>query len=184
MKRLIVGLSGSPRAEANTDAAVRQALRAAEEQGLDTLFLAIRDYDLEPCSGCRACMELGECRIKDRLDELMEPVRKAAALVIGSPVYWWSPPGVMKDFMDRTHGWFVGGGIFRDQAAAILSVAADSGFEAHERPIEVWLEHYGAQVVAKEHVYARDKGDFEAAPEEQEKCRSAGQAVAAATGLR
>jgi len=181
MKRLVVGLSGSPRAEANTDAAVKAALQAAgESEGLETLFLAVRDYELERCTGCRECMSLGECRLKDRLAELMQPIRQASGLVLGSPVYWWAPPGVMKDFMDRTHGWFVSGGIFLGQAAAILSVAADSGFEAHELPIEVWLKHYGAKVVAKEHIYARDRGDFEARPDEQEKCARAGRAVARA----
>jgi multimeric flavodoxin WrbA len=114
----------------------------------------------------------------DDLDRLMADLRPADALILASPVYWYSPTGVLKDFMDRTHGWYAVGGIFEGKVAGIVGVAADDGFEAHEAPIRAWLCHYGARIAATEQVYAREMGDLERAPAEMEKAVRLGRAIA------
>ncbi len=182
MAPLIVGLSGSPRAGGNTDDAVQAVLACLQdEHGLETEFVALSGIHLERCRGCRQCMTLNRCaNTEDDLGKVLAAIEPASGLVIGSPVYWWSPPGLFKDFMDRTHGWFLEGELFAGKPAVILSIAADSGFEAHEQPIEVWLAHYGAHLVTKERIYAREVGDFRQRPEQQAKAQRAAVAVAEA----
>lgn len=161
----ILGISGSPREGGNTDVAVREALRQSLTHGppVETELIRVADHSVLPCSGCRQCMELGRCIIDDDdFDGLWERVIRADALVIGAPVYWFAPPGPMKDFIDRTHGPFaVGGGtLLADKPVLVLSVAADSGFDPHEAVMTSWLGYYGATVVDRVRLYARETGDL------------------------
>jgi len=167
----ILGLSGSPRAGGNTDMLVRRAIQAiGANTGQDVNFIRAADFSLKHCVGCRQCMTLGRCALEgDDLDQIMAYLFAAEIMVIGSPVYWHSPPGVMKDLMDRSHGWYTSRAIFAGKRAAIISVATDSGFESHEQAIESWLACYGAKVVHKARIYACEKGDVLQRPAELRK---------------
>jgi multimeric flavodoxin WrbA len=177
----VLGVSGSPREGGNTDAAVMAGLAIAQAAGYRTEFQRLADYRIRHCKGCRGCMQIGRCAIRDdELDAAVSPWRQAGVIILGSPVYWLSPSGVLKDFMDRTHGWYRDGGLFRGRKAILLSVATEGGFEPHDAAITAWLTHYGAHAVGVAHVLARDRGDFEARPEEQEKVR---QVVSKGLGL-
>lgn len=176
MKQYILGLSGSPRADGNTDAAVREALLCLEAPGnVKKEFLRVSEFDIQPCAGCRGCMTLNRCAIQeDQFEALMDRVRQASVLVIGAPVYWLGPPGVMKNFIDRTHAYYAWGGaqLLRGQRVGLISVAADSGFEPHEACMESWLRHYGAHIIGRVRVLAREKDDLLQRPEEMEKVRA------------
>jgi len=180
----IVGISGSPRAGGNTDFAVERvlALVAASAQ---TEFIRLAEHHIRRCEGCRACMRQGHCVIQDDdFHAVMERLFAADALVVGSPVYWLSPPGVMKDFLDRTHGWYLGSQrIFAGKRAVLLSIAADSGFEPHEAAILSVLRHYGAEIVATERIIAREKDDLRNSPSEQEKVARAAERLREGLGF-
>jgi multimeric flavodoxin WrbA len=178
----VLGVSGSPREGGNTDSAVMEALAAARAGGHRVEFQRLTDYRLRHCEGCRACMTLGRCAITDdELGAALGPWRESDVVILGSPVYWLSPCGVLKDFIDRTHGWYKEGGLFRGRKALLLSVAADSGFEPHDEAITTWLRHYGAEVLGVVRLLAREKGDFNSRPDEREKVR---EAVAEALGRK
>jgi multimeric flavodoxin WrbA len=161
MSAAILGLSGSPRAGGNTDIAVRRAMEGvAERTARDANFVRVADFELRQCAGCRQCMTLGRCAIGgDDLDEIMSYLFAAQILVVGSPVYWNSPPGIMKDFMDRSHGWYTDHTILAGKRAAIISVATGGGFASHEDALESWLTCYGAQVAHKARIYACEKAE-------------------------
>lgn len=184
MSCYILGLSGSPRADGNTDAAVREALHCMPVSGnAKKEFLRVADFAIQPCAGCRGCMTLNRCAIEDdEFEVLMGRVRQASVLVIGAPVYWMGPPGVMKNFIDRTHAYYAWGGgqLLRGQRVGLISVAADSGFEPHETCMESWLRYYGATIVARARILAREKDDLRHRPEEMKKVR----ALAAELGRR
>jgi len=169
----VVGLSGSPRRDGNTDILVREALRLIEEgTGASADFVRVADLRLEACRGCRACMTLGHCAIQgDDFEALMARLRAADLLVLGAPVYWLGPPGVMKNLIDRTHGYYTDHTILRGKRAVLISVATDSGFEPHEAVMASWLRVYGAQIVGSIRVLSREKGEVLQRPEELGKVR-------------
>ena len=169
---VVLGISGSPRRDGNTDIAVKMVLDELRGTGLRTDFLRIADLRIERCRGCRACMQTGECAIEDDdLNLALERMNCASLIVLGIPVYWNSPPGVFKDFIDRTHGFYLNRSYFAGRKFAILSVAADSGFENNEEILESWLRAYSGEVVDKVRVLAREKGEILSRPNEVKKVR-------------
>jgi len=158
----VLGISGSPRRGGNTDLAVERTLEIIGERlpGAETEFIRIADHRIEHCRGCRHCMTHSECVIEgDDLDPLVDKMLGSDLILLGAPIYWWSPPGVLKDLIDRTHGFYPDEGRFRGKRVAVITVAAQSGFPSHER-VMGWLRHYGAEYVAWHRIRARERDDL------------------------
>ncbi len=113
-EKLILGISGSPRKNANTDIMLSEALRAAEEiEGIRTETIFLRDYEIHNCKGCFACCREGgrkndgayACAIfRDGMDEIYPRLKACDGLILATPVYFQSISAQMKQFMDRTEG--------------------------------------------------------------------------------
>lgn len=101
----ILALIGSPRRGGNTHLLVEQIVAGALSAGkheVRTVFLD--EYVNHPLRDCKLCRnESGDCSIPDRYKELMEKLLASDCLVIGSPLYWYGPSGIVKIFIDR---WF------------------------------------------------------------------------------
>lgn len=171
----LLGIAGSPRREGNTDLLLREALRLlAERTGATTEFVRVADRNLKPCLGCRECMKLGHCVIQDDdFEELWAQVLAADLIVLAAPVYWMGPPGVMKNFIDRTHGYYLNHNhvLLSGKRALLISVATDSGFESNEIVLDSWLLHYGAQILGTARVLSCEKGEVLQRPKEFAKVR-------------
>jgi multimeric flavodoxin WrbA len=87
----IVAVNGSPRATWNTGTLVREVARGASEQGASIEVFDL--YKLEPYTGCVSCFGCklpgheGRCVHKDGLTPVLEAIRAADGLVLGSPIY-------------------------------------------------------------------------------------------------
>ena len=113
-KKLLLGISSSPRKGANTDTLLDHALKAAEEfDYIKTEKLYLRDYSISPCNSCFACCDekAGEgaadkaCFVyRDGMDEIYHKLVECQGLILASPVYFGSVNAQMKMFMDRTEG--------------------------------------------------------------------------------
>jgi multimeric flavodoxin WrbA len=113
-KRLIVGISGSPRKGANTDILLAHALEAAEEfDYIRTEAFYLRDYKIAPCNSCVACCSEAAARgdadkaclsFSDGMDDLYPKLLECSGLILAAPVYFGSASAQMKTFMDRTEG--------------------------------------------------------------------------------
>ena len=82
-------------------------------------------------------------------------------LIVSVPVYWLSPPGVMKDFIDRT----ISVGThpvppFKDKKVALVTIAAENGFELLNELLSRWLRHYKAHIIGDIELYAWEKDDL------------------------
>ena len=102
MKILVI--NGSPRGEhGNTQVLVKEFLEGAKEAGAGTEIVYLKDKKIEHCVGCMDCMlkTPGVCRHQDDMPDLMLRLREADLLVYATPLYIFSVPGLMKDFMDR-----------------------------------------------------------------------------------
>jgi multimeric flavodoxin WrbA len=137
----------------------------------EATLIRISDHEIRHCLGCRECMKIMRCAIRDdEFEQVFEEWNAADVLILGAPVYWLGPPGAMKDFIDRSHGVYARRAKpFAGKKAAIISVAADSGFQTHERILTTWLRHYGAEIVGQIRLLAREKDDLIGNPSELRK---------------
>jgi multimeric flavodoxin WrbA len=97
----IVGIISSPRYRGNTATLVRQALKGAKDNGVETEEIFLADYNLEFCRGCFSCLAEGKCCIDDDLEYLRDKLVIADGIIIGSPTYGLEPNAIMKNFMER-----------------------------------------------------------------------------------
>ena len=87
----IVAINCSPRSAWNTATLVREAAKGAEKQGAEVELLDL--YKLEKFTGCVSCFgcklpqSLGQCICRDGLAPVLEAIRNADGLIIGSPNY-------------------------------------------------------------------------------------------------
>lgn len=87
----IVAINCSPRSAWNTGTLVREAAEGAQTQGAQVEYIDL--YRLEKFTGCVSCFgcklpdNLGKCICKDGLAPVLEAIRNADGLIIGSPNY-------------------------------------------------------------------------------------------------
>ena len=90
MKR-IIAINCSPRATWNTATLVREAAKGAQEQGAEVKIIDL--YKLEKFTGCISCFgckladNLGKCVCRDGLSPVLDAIRTADGLIIGTPNY-------------------------------------------------------------------------------------------------
>jgi len=107
----ILGVSGSPIKNSNTDRALKLAL---ESSGLETEFIKLKDYTIAPCQACLGCIETNKCVIEDDGILMAEKARKADALIIAGFTPYSSLDARTKAFIERlyplrhTHGYMAG----------------------------------------------------------------------------
>lgn len=66
-------------------------------------IVALGDYQIGTCRGCKLCFEKGEefCPMKDDRDKLIEKMMASDGVVFASPNYSFQVSGMMKVFLDR-----------------------------------------------------------------------------------
>jgi len=100
----VVGISGSPRKDGNTEILIKEALNAAKELGAETEFVSLAKKEIKPCNACYSCQSektKGECVIKDDMQEIYQILKFADGIIIGSPVYLYSITAQLKAMFDR-----------------------------------------------------------------------------------
>jgi len=66
-------------------------------------IIALNDYHLNVCRGCKTCFERGEecCPFQDDRDQLIDKMRQSDGVVFASPNYSFHVSAYMKIFLDR-----------------------------------------------------------------------------------
>lgn len=119
MRRVaVLGISGSPRANGNTAALVRECLQGAAGAGAATEYVSLATRTIHPCRGCTAVChpvvsnsaELAEvvahgpwnlCSQKDDAREVIAEMARSDVILIGSPVYLAGITAQTKALFDR-----------------------------------------------------------------------------------
>ena len=87
----IVAINASPRVDWNTGTLIREASRGAESEGAEVVVFDL--YKLEKFTGCISCFgcklpaNKGKCIYRDGLAPVLEEIRHADGLIIGTPNY-------------------------------------------------------------------------------------------------
>jgi len=98
----VLGISGAHRSGGNTDSLVSKALSACASRGAETDFVSLAGLDIRYCTDCGTCRKSFACSIKDDVFPILEKMRNADALIVGTPTYFASVSGRLKSFFDRT----------------------------------------------------------------------------------
>lgn len=102
----LMAFNGSPRKKWNTATMIEHALDGAREAGAEVELIHLYDLDFKGCSSCFACKrlgrrEIGVCAVKDELRPVLERVREADALLLGTPVYYGCESACTRAFLER-----------------------------------------------------------------------------------
>lgn len=101
----IVAVNASPRKEWNTGTLIREAARGAKEQSAEVQIFDL--YGLEKYTGCISCFgcklpaHQGVCIYKDGLAPLLEKIRNADGLIIGTPNYLGDVSAAFRSLYER-----------------------------------------------------------------------------------
>ncbi|MBW2065940.1 MAG: flavodoxin family protein [Deltaproteobacteria bacterium] len=103
----LLGVSAG-RKMGNSEILLKEALMAAKEKGAEVEYIRLHDLKIKPCTGCISCSKVqqsggtGACVIKnDDMPFFNEKLLECDGLILGTPVYILTPPGIFKVLCDR-----------------------------------------------------------------------------------
>ena len=101
----IIAINASPRITWNTASLVREAAKGAESKGAEVKVFDL--YKLEKFTGCISCFgcklpdHLGVCVCRDGLTKVLDEIRQADGLIIGTPNYLGDVSAAFRSLYER-----------------------------------------------------------------------------------
>ncbi len=89
----VLGISGSPRRDGNTDILIKTGLAVLADEGIQTEFVSMADHPVKPCQACGGCSKTDGVRCVQEdpaFDGMIQRFIEADGYLIGSPVYFGS----------------------------------------------------------------------------------------------
>lgn len=104
-KKRVVIVIGSPRIKGNSSALAQQVAEGIKTSGAKADIFFLQEMEIKPCTACDVCLENSskDCIIEDDMKILYPKLRQADALVIASPIYWFTVSAQTKLFIDRCY---------------------------------------------------------------------------------
>ncbi len=96
----VLGISGSPTKESNTDVLIRAILEAT---GAEREFIKLSEIKVGPCIACMKCVCTNECVLNDDFKWLSRRVMEADAIVVGSSTFYGAASAFTKAFIERLY---------------------------------------------------------------------------------
>lgn len=124
MQPQIIGISGSPIKNSNTDRLVQAVL---ESSGLKSEFVKLSKINVRPCIACLGCKKDNICKVKDDFPELAEKVRHADAIVAGGYSPYGAVDGFTKAFLERLFSLRHQNGLNRGKLAVVVTTGIGRG---------------------------------------------------------
>jgi multimeric flavodoxin WrbA len=103
----VMAFNGSPRKKNwNTVTLLKNALDGAASAGAETELIQLYDLNFSGCISCFSCKKInrkkdGVCAVQDDLTPVLERVRNADALIIGTPVYYGAESASTRALLER-----------------------------------------------------------------------------------
>jgi len=152
MNLQVLGVSGSPRLQGNSDILIEKALAGARSGGASTESIALRDMQITPCQECDACLGSGECCIEDDFPNILDKLLECDRLVIATPIFFMSVSAYVKALIERCQCLWARKYVLkqplladgeRDRRAMLISVAgtrSEQMFECVTLTMKYWLD--------------------------------------------
>ena len=156
----VVAVNGSPHAHVGNTAMMIGMLRESlAKEGIAVETIHLCDRDIEYCTGCGHCIEMGKCWIPDDHAGIVERLLAADGIILASPVYFNHVTARMKTFIDRSLS--LGHkprGTWKPGIA--VSVSAGVGETRVAEYLAATLRPYGAFPVGRLTALATSPGEF------------------------
>jgi multimeric flavodoxin WrbA len=106
MTKNLLALNFSGRKTGNCSIVLQEIIRPCKDQDLNIDQVNVALLKIRSCVGCFGCNN-GElrCTMNDDLETIKEKIAWADAILIVTPSYTFSAPGIMKNIMDRSAAW-------------------------------------------------------------------------------
>lgn len=101
----VIAFSGSARKEGNTSLLLTAVLEPLAEAGTETELIELAGNEIRGCMGCYVCYlkKNRECVLtKDPVNESINKMAAADAILLGSPTYFGDVSSEMKALIDRS----------------------------------------------------------------------------------
>ena len=162
----ILVVTGSPRVDGNCAVLIEEFQRGSKDYRVPIEVVRLHDLTIHPCSACRACKDSdsSNCVIDDDMKQLYPKIRKAPALLIVSPIYWWNLAAQTKLFIDRCDALDgPSGNVLSKKKVGVLIVyggedAIASGAVNAIRSLQDAFQYLGTDVVGIAHGSAWEAG--------------------------
>ena len=129
----ILLINGSPHSRGCTHTALAVVAEQLEKHGLGTEIHHIGTQAIRGCIACDKCEKTGYCVFEDdSVNAVIDKLRAADGLVVGSPVYYAAPNGALCAFLDRLF-YRKSAGYFFKPAAAVVSCRRGGASAAFDR---------------------------------------------------
>ena len=182
-KRVLI-LKASPRAWGNSAALADQLAQGALNAGAEAHTVSLHVLDIRPCDACDLCRENGgECVIDDGMQPLYAELRAADAIVIATPVYWFTLSAQAKLFIDRWYG-LLGEkpNPLRGKQFALLLTYGDDDLETSGgihalHTFEHMVRYLHGEMAGCIHAAANDPGDVQKQPALMEEAYNLGKVL-------
>ncbi len=130
----VIAINGSPRQNGNTFHALQIMGEQLIAENINFEILQIGNKTISGCLSCGKCFRTGDlkCTIHtDPVNAIMQKLKDADGIILGSPVHYSGIGGTMKSFLDRTfYVAFANGNIFRHKVGAAMVAVRRSGGSA------------------------------------------------------
>ncbi|HHW62013.1 MAG TPA: flavodoxin family protein [Syntrophomonadaceae bacterium] len=102
----VVAVNGGPRKGkiSKTATMLEALLDGCRHAGANTEVINLREKEVRACNGCYTCWTKtpGKCVQDDDMKEILEKYRRADLHILATPLYFWGPTALMKNFIDRS----------------------------------------------------------------------------------
>ena len=184
----IVIVKGSPRREGNSATLAEQVAEGARSAGAHVEDFYLHHMDIHACDACDACHSepYRGCIVDDDIQILYPKLLDADAIVIASPVYWFTVSAQTKLFMDRCYALVDKDGYaLRGKKFAIVMTYGDtdpfeSGAVNAFRTFQDGFRFIGAEIAGFVYGSASNPGDIRADTATMARAYELGQRLGAA----
>lgn len=97
----ILLINGSPHEKGCTYTALHELAETFGQLGIEAEIIWLGKKPLQDCVACGGCMKLGHCVFDDIVNETATKLADCGGIVVGSPVYYAGPTGMVTSFLDR-----------------------------------------------------------------------------------
>jgi multimeric flavodoxin WrbA len=128
MSKVLI-VNGSPRKKGNSATLAHQVASGAAAAGAQVETVFLHGLDIRPCNACDACLKTDDpsCIVDDDMQQVYPKLLQADAIVLASPIYWFTVSAQTKLLMDRCYA-FLGPGenLLKSKRFAIVLAYGDS----------------------------------------------------------